>query len=136
MPVNVTDGEHTYFRAAAREGNDPLLAHYQIPTTYNFHDVLPAFFQDPEIGQFLPWTGLPVFRCQWNYQKRLDTVKDTQLFNIEDDPGQLKNLAGTEIENKYIELLLKTMKEADAPPSQYERLGLRSTEGNINKSSV
>ena len=125
MPVNVTDGKYTYFRAAERESNDPLLAHYQIPTTYNHHDVLPTFFQNPEIGQFLPWTKQPVFRCNWNYMKRWRTVEKSQLYNIESDPGQENDLAGTEIEKKYIELLRETMKKYDAPPSQFERLGLK-----------
>ncbi len=56
--------------------------------------------------------------------KRWQTVKDTQLFNIETDPGQEQNLAGTEIEKEYIELLRQTMKKMGAPPSQFERLGL------------
>jgi arylsulfatase A-like enzyme len=124
MTVNVTDGRYTYFRAAAREENDPLFAHYQIPTTYHYHDVLPIFFQNLEVGQFLPWTDQPVFRCKVNYMTRWSAVKETQLFNIKDDPGQEKNLAGMEIENKYIELLKETMKKMDAPTSQFERLGL------------
>ncbi len=124
MPVNVTDGKYTYFRAAAREDNSPLFQHYQIPTSYSFHDVPgPLFFQDPEMGRFLPYTDLPTIRSRWS-MKRWRTVKDTQLFNIESDPGQQRNLAGTEIEKEYIELLKQTMKKMDAPPSQFERLGL------------
>lgn len=124
MPVNITDGQYTYMRAAAKKENSPLFVHWQIPTTYSYHDVLPVFFNEPETGQFLPWTDMPVTRSNWNYMRRWSTVKDNMLFNIEDDPGQLKNLAGTEIEEKYIELLKKTMKEVDSPASQFERLGL------------
>jgi arylsulfatase A-like enzyme len=124
MPLNVTDGRYTYLRAAAKDDNNPLFAHYQIPLTYSYHD-LPSniFFQEPELGQFLPYTDLPVLRSRWN-MKRWSTVKDTLLFDIESDPGQQHNLAGSEIEQKYIELLEQTMKKVDAPPSQYERLGL------------
>lgn len=124
MPVNVTDGHHTYFRAAAREDNGPLFQHFQIPTSYSHHDVPRGlFFQDTEIGPFLPYTDLPVFRSRWN-MKRWSTVKDSLLFNIESDPGQEHNLEGAEIENRYIELLRETMKKMDAPTAQYERLGL------------
>jgi hypothetical protein len=56
--------------------------------------------------------------------KRWSTVKDTLLFNIESDPGQQHNLAGTEIEKTYVELIRQTMNKVDTPPSQYERLGL------------
>lgn len=124
MPVNVTNGKYTYFRAAARKDNNPLLQHYQLATTYSYHDIPGRFFfQEPEMGQFLPYTDMPVIRSRWK-MKRWSTVKDTLLFNIETDPGQQRNLAGTEIEKEYIELLRQTMKKMDAPPSQFERLGL------------
>ena len=51
-------------------------------------------------------------------------MEKSQLYNIEADPGQEKDLAGTDIENDYVELLKETMKQYDAPPSQFERLGL------------
>ena len=56
--------------------------------------------------------------------KRCHTVEKSQIYNIEADPGQENDLAGTEIEKEYIELLKETMKRYDAPPSQFERLGL------------
>jgi arylsulfatase A-like enzyme len=124
MPVNVTDGTFTYMRAAISEDNKPLFQHFLIPTTYSFHDVPGSiFFSDPEIGQFLPYTDLPVLRSPWR-MKRWNNVKDTLLFNIEQDPGQQHNLAGTDAEQKYIELLRQTMQKMDAPSAQYERLGL------------
>jgi len=124
MPVNVTDGKHTYFRAAARKDNTPLYVHFQVPTSYNHHDVADRlFYQDAEMGQFLPYTNLPVIRARWS-MNRWSTVEETQLFNIETDYGQEHNLAGTDIEKTYIELLRETMKKMDSPPSQFERLGL------------
>ncbi|MDK1023117.1 MAG: hypothetical protein QGD92_02670 [Gammaproteobacteria bacterium] len=45
-------------------------------------------------------------------------------FNIAEDPGQQHKLAGTDVEQKYIELLRQTMQKMDAPSEQYERLGL------------
>ncbi len=77
----------------------------------------------PQLGQFLPYTDLAVLRTRWN-MNRWSTVKDTQLFNIESDPGQQHNLTGSDIESKYIELLRQTMQKMDAPAGQYERLGL------------
>ena len=135
-PVNVTDGKYPYMRAAVREDNNPRFAHYQIPRSSNTHK--PIFFQDVEVGRFLPWTDLPVFRCRWTGErnggnrwthKRWETFKETLLFNIETDPGQENNLAGAEIEKAYIERLKKTMKKHDAPPSQFERLGLSLQSG-------
>lgn len=124
MQVNVTDGKYTYFRAAARENNSPLFQHYQIPTSYNYHDVAGRlFYQEPEFGNFLPYTDLPVIRSRWN-TKRWRTVGKNELYNIESDYGQEHNLTGRDIEKDYIELLRQTMAKMDSPPSQYERLGL------------
>lgn len=125
MPVNITDGRHTYLRAAATEENSPLYMHYQIPTSYSFHDVPGSkmFFSEAEFGPFLPWVESPVMRAP-SPIRRTSIVKDTQLFNIVKDPGQTNNLAGEPIEDQYIELLKKTMRSIDAPASQFERLGL------------
>jgi arylsulfatase A-like enzyme len=124
MPVNVTDGVYTYMRAACNEENQPLYQYFLIPTTYSIHDVPgSAFFTDPEMGPFLPYTDLPVLRSRWS-MKRWNNVKDTMLFNIEEDPGQQRNLAGTDVEQKCIELLRETMQKMDAPVEQFARLGL------------
>ncbi len=126
MPVNVTDGSHTYLRAAVRQDNAPLFLHYQVPTTYSFHALPGArMFRDAEFGPFLPYTDLPVVRAA-AHMPRADTVTETQLFDIERDPGQTRNLAGTAVEVRYAELLRQTMARMDAPPSQYQRLGLVS----------
>jgi|TARA_B100000959_G_scaffold8258_1_gene8340 arylsulfatase A-like enzyme len=132
MPVNITDGKYTYMRAAIREENDPLFMHYQIPTSYSFHD-LPGrgMFREAELGPFLPFTQMPVVRARTT-MRRTSIVKDTQLFNIKEDPGQENNLATSdtdsdaapEIEKQYIDLLKQTLKTVDAPASQYKRLGL------------
>lgn len=126
MPVNVTDGLFTYMRAAARPENDPLYLHYQIPTTYSYHALPGAgMYRDAEFGAFLPYTNLPVVRARANMLRR-EIVAATQLFDLERDPGQERNLAGAGVEARYVELLRQTMAKMDAPPSQYERLGLAS----------
>jgi arylsulfatase A-like enzyme len=126
MPVNVTDGKYTYMRASATEENTPLYMHCQIPTAYNFHEV-PGWgmYREAEFGPFLPYTDMPVIRSRAK-MRRTSIVKDTQLFDIESDPGQTINLAGaeTDTEATYIDLLKRTMEKADAPISQFERLGL------------
>ncbi len=123
-PVNVTDGHHTYFRAAQNRENTPLYTHFQMPTAYHFHNLPgPGMFKDAEFGQFLPHTALPVTRVPIT-MPRSDIVKDSLLFDIDADPGQTNNLAGADVEVHYQRLLVETMKKMDAPPSQFERLGL------------
>ncbi len=124
MPVNVTDGEHTYMRAAARAENAPLYMHYQVPTSYHFHSLPGAgMFRDAELGKFLPYTDMPVIRAR-STMRRTDIVRASQLFDIRNDPEQAQNLLGSAAEARYVELLRRTMERADAPPSQYARLGL------------
>ena len=125
MPVNVTDGRYTYMRSAATEANSPLYMHYQIPTTYHYHNLPgPRMFADAQFGQFLPYTDMPVVRARAT-MPRSPIVENTQLFDIENDPGQLENLTGFMIEDQYRDLLTTTMMKIDAPPSQFERLGLK-----------
>jgi len=126
--VNVTDGKYTYFRSSANEDNTPLNQYFLMPTTINMRS-LPGkqFFQGAELGQFLPYTDYPVLRVplasakQWRDN---DHWQETMLFDISKDYAQANNLAGTEIENHYADLLKTTMAEMDSPQEQFERLGL------------
>jgi hypothetical protein len=46
------------------------------------------------------------------------------LYDIVSDYAQTANLAGSPIEDRYRRLLMQIMHQMDAPPSQFERLGL------------
>jgi hypothetical protein len=46
------------------------------------------------------------------------------LFDLDVDPGQEHPIVDVQIERRMIELLVKLMRANDAPPDQYERLGL------------
>jgi len=128
MPVNVTDGRYTYFRAAAQEDNCPLNHYFLTPTAFARY-TLPGkeFYTDAEMGSFLPWTDFPVIRARYD-KRRTRLVSETCLFNIDDDYVQERNLAGKEIEQKYNKMLVAAMKAHDAPKEQYERLGVEETE--------
>lgn len=123
MPVNMTDGRYTYFRAAAREDNQPLYRYFLTPTRFARYD-LPGldFYTEAAFGHYLPWTDFPVIRARVN-KKRTQFVSESCLYNIEEDYAQEHNLAGTGIKQKYEEMLVRVMKEHDAPAEQYERLG-------------
>jgi arylsulfatase A-like enzyme len=123
--VNLTDGRHTYFRAAVREDNQPLYRHFLTPTGINLHDMPPPeFFAEAEIGRFLAHTDHPVIRSRV-HRPRGPEHADTRLHDIRNDYGQAHNLAGSEIEESYRRLLVRIMNEVGAPPSQFERLGLK-----------
>jgi len=48
----------------------------------------------------------------------------TSLFDVVDDPQQLNPLQDADIEQRMIDHLVRLMEACDAPPEQYERLGL------------
>ncbi len=123
--VNVTDGEHTYFRAPATEENQPLFRHFLTPGSFSMRDVAPlSFYDEAEFGHFLPYTPYPVIRARVQRPRSPDWA-DTRLYNIVEDYAQTRDLVGTEAEAEYEALLIEMLKAMDAPPSQYERLGLK-----------
>jgi hypothetical protein len=68
---------------------------------------------------------MPVFRLP-ERRPRSEFVRDTRLYDIKADPGQERDLTGSEIEARYVDLLARAMAECDAPAEQYTRLGLKS----------
>ena len=46
------------------------------------------------------------------------------LFDLEEDPGERRNLAGTPAEKQAIDLLRAALDEVEAPEEQLERLGI------------
>lgn len=123
--VNVTDGRYTYFRVPATEANQPLYRHFLTPGHFSMRDVAPlSFYAEAELGHFLPYTEYPVIRARVDKGTSPDW-SETMLFDIVKDYEQTQSLAGTPLEATYEALLVETMAEMDAPPSQYARLGLK-----------
>lgn len=123
--VNVTDGQYTYLRAPVREDNQPLYRHFLLPMTFSFRDVsYLSFLHGAELGQFLPYTEYPVIRAHVADKPPGSNWAKTMLYDLDSDYGQTTNLTGTDIEQRYKALLRETMQAMDAPPSQFERLGL------------
>jgi len=123
--VNLTDGHCTYFRAPASADNAPLYRHFLTPGSFSMRDICSqSFYQDAELGEFLPYTDYPVIRARVDRPRRQDWA-DTMLYDLDVDYAQTQDLADTAREAAYEALLVETMQEMDAPPSQYKRLGLR-----------
>ncbi|MDJ1122526.1 sulfatase [Olsenella sp. YH-ols2217] len=131
MDVNITDGRYVYFRAPV-PGNQPCFEYAAMPTT--IRRVLGT--DNPgaiECGRFLPRTDYPVFKVPVTKPGIIDQSDDplrevskTRLFDLAVDYGELDDLAGGNdpAEDRMVGLLLRALDENDAPPEQYERLGL------------
>lgn len=116
--VNVTDGRYVYMRAPQPEG---LLYNYTLmPTTMrgfkSCDDLVAAELAGPfafSKGMKLLRTGGPV---------RSD--RQTLLWDVEADPQQTRPVQDPAVEQRMTEQMLGLMRACDAPPEQYERLGL------------
>ncbi|MDF1514151.1 MAG: sulfatase [Anaerolineae bacterium] len=129
--VNVTDGVHTYFRAPQAEDNTPLYRYFLTPGTFSMRDVCSlSFYEDAQLGDYLPYTEYPVIRSRARKRRSPDWVEN-MLYNLVLDHAQLKNLAGSALEQNYTALLIRTMHAMDAPPGQFERLGLQVPSGEV-----
>lgn len=121
--VNVTDGRYVYMRGPADGKNMPLYNYTLMPTHMRglfSHEELRA----AELAQPFKFTkGLKTLRTPaavWKGERLFETL----LWDVQADPKQEHPLADASIEAVMIGHLLRLMKENDAPPEQFERLGL------------
>ena len=120
--VSVTDGRYVYMRAPANDDNGPLNVY-----TLQTHR-LRAAKAPPEIALHEPFSftrGLPLLKIPALGQRR-GAGWGTLLFDLADDPQQEHPLDAPDIEAQMIDHLVRLMRACDAPPEQFERLGLEA----------
>ncbi|MET8541971.1 sulfatase [Kitasatospora sp. NPDC004799] len=121
--VNVTDGRYVYMRAPASPRNAPLLEHTLMPTHMRGR-FTPAELADLELAEPFGFTkGVRTLRIPGRtlinpYQH------GTLLFDLANDPEQRTPVVDDAAELRMAGLLVELLRASDAPPSQYERLGL------------
>lgn len=130
VAVNITDGEYTYFRAPNKE-NQPCYEYTCIPTTIRKY-LGKDNQEEIEMGRFINRTNYPVYKIKINNPSILDNVEnaleytnENKLFNIAQDYYQTKPINDNELEDKYKKLMIRALKEMDAPEEQLERLNLK-----------
>jgi arylsulfatase A-like enzyme len=121
--INISDGRYTYFHPC--DPDLPAESHSTMmlemaPWDW-FQPPLPHV--DAEGGRFLPFTDSPVWRytmpSQWRHGEPM-------LFDVQNDPNQLNDLAGTgdSNEQRMKALLVEALQFMEAPASQFTRLHL------------
>jgi arylsulfatase A-like enzyme len=123
--VNVTDGRYVYMRAAAAPENRPLFNFTLMPTMMRGY--LPAHeLARAELVPPLSFTkGMPVLKVpSTGWPSMRGAMAQTFLWDVENDPAQQTPLHDSAIEQAMIERMIALMRQCDAPPEQYERLGL------------
>ncbi|HUT59682.1 MAG TPA: sulfatase [Phycisphaerae bacterium] len=124
--VNVTDGRYVYMRSCARDDNRPLYNYTHMPTHMRgFFSV--AEMQTAQMARPFTFTkGCPVMKIDASGGSGMNQARrfGTALYDLKTDPRQLNPIRDAVVERRMIEMLVALMKAGDAPPEQFERLGL------------
>ena len=121
--VNVTDGRYVYMRSCVSESNTPLFEHTVMPM-HMASMFSPAELRGAElVAPFSFSKGVPLLRVQGSAFGS-PVAYGTLLWDLETDPRQESPLVDDEVELRMLSLLVEQLRANEAPPSQYERLGL------------
>ena len=121
--VYVTDGRYVYMRAPESSENKPLY-NYTLTTTW-MNKMLPVEdLSGAELAGPLPFTkNCPVLKIPASSHVRAHDF-GSRLFDVEADPAQDSTVSDPTVEKRMIGHMVRLMKENDAPPEQFQRLGL------------
>lgn len=121
--VNITDGRYVYMRGPADPHNQPLYDYTLMPTHMD-HLFRVQELQSIELAE--PFTFTKGCRTMKIAARPAINpyIYGSLLFDLETDPGQENPIDDPEIETRLIRMMVDLMKENDAPPEQFERLGI------------
>src|SRR5699024_10374933 len=126
--VNVTDGRYVYMRGCATTDNQPLAEYTLMPTNMRGR-FDPDVLARAELVGPLPFTkGVPVLKVP-ALAPTNPAAFGTLLFDLEADPHQEHPITDPRLEAELAGLLVQLLRGHDAPPEQFERLGLPATGG-------
>jgi arylsulfatase A-like enzyme len=121
--VSVADGRYVYMRACATPANGPLFDYTLMPTHMRSRFTAQELHGMELHDGFSFTKRAPVLRIPaWAMGN--PGAFGTLLFDLETDPQQQHPLRDDELETRMAELLVAAMRANDAPPEQFERLGL------------
>ncbi len=124
--VSVTDGRYVYMRAPVRADNQPLEEFTLMPMRMRAR-FTPAELAKASLHPGFGFTkGAPVLRLPSD-TPGIGSKFGTLLFDLETDPAQATPLNDPALELRMARKLVALMRRNEAPPSQYERLGLPMT---------
>jgi arylsulfatase A-like enzyme len=122
--VNCTDGRYVYMRAPSSPENGPLYYYTLMPTHMRRLFSLAELHSIELAGPFRFTKGSKLLRMRGEPFMADPYAFGTLLFNLETDPAQTAPIRDPAIEARMVELMTRLMRDNDAPPEQFERLGL------------
>ena len=123
----MTDGRYTYFRG----GRDQSKCFEYTTSLTTIRDWLGKGRGDQiEAGRFLPRVPYPVYRVPSGPEALVKDggtyANEDHLFDLETDPGQTVEVEDEAVLSRMEALLVRGMREAQAPEDQFLRLGLKA----------
>ncbi len=124
--INLVNDRYIYMRAPPSDENRPLFNYTQMPSNmrnmFTNEELKEAQMVEPfSFTQGCPLMKIPSVGMK---VKRIIPMSDL-LFDRTADPLQENPIHDSEIEAKLQKRMIELMRENDAPPEQYERLGLK-----------
>ena len=127
--VNVTDGRYVYMRAPSDGENGPIYEYTLMPTHMRGMFSVDEL-QEIELAEPFDFSKncrmLKIAGGPWINPY----IYGSLLFDLQNDPGQEHPIVDAEIEKRMIGLMVDLMRKNDAPPEQYQRLGIPQ-DGNV-----
>jgi len=121
--VNCTDGRYVYMRAPVTPQNTPLF-NYTLMPTHMRNMFSPEELRDIRLADPMPFTkGCRTMKIA-SAGRANSCELGTMLFDVGDDPAQAQPIEDAETEDRMIAHMVELMRANDAPPEQFERLGL------------
>ena len=121
--VNVTDGRYVYMRGPVTPDNTPLYEYTLMPTHLRGLFTVDEL-QDIQLAEPFSFTKgcrtMKIAARAWSTPVPFETL----LFDLATDPKQQHPIRDAAIERQMIAHMMRLMEANDAPPEQYERLGL------------
>lgn len=129
--VNVTDGRYVYMHAPVNPNNQPLYDYTLMPMHMNAPFRIDELKNMKLTSQFSFTKGAQVLKIP------ATTIMNpywygTMLFDLEEDPQQEKPIKNPEVQIRMLKLMRELMLKNEAPPEQFERLGIPVT-GDITE---
>jgi arylsulfatase A-like enzyme len=121
--VSVTDGRYVYMRASVTDENQPLYEYTLMPTHMRSRFFVEEL-RDLNLAEPFSFTkDVRVLKIP-AVPAGSPAAYGTLLYDLVEDPDQRNPLSDPTLERRMVELLVRDMRDSDAPLEQYERLGL------------
>ena len=121
--VNVVDGRFVYMRSCAAPDDEPCFEYTLMPTHMRSRFAVEEL-QDIQLAEPFSFSkGCRLMKVPARYRFN-PFPYGTLLFDVQNDPQQQTPLSDAELEDRLLRHLVELMRENDAPPEQFQRLGI------------